>query len=342
VLQREIARATTVRDVARRCGRAVPLAGSLIDSGARPGQVTGMLTSSLDAATERLIELSVDELGPAPVAFVFIAMGSQGRGEVTLLTDQDNGIIFASPTGGGDDQAGDYFRRLGTMVCDGLRESGYPLCGGQVMASEPKWCRSLTAWLSAYDEWMGRAAPQDIADLSVLLDLRAVHGDPDLAQHLLRRIHATLPGEPAVLYQFSRNALSFTPPIRLPGDIYIGGPEHGGRIDVKDALMPIVTYARVVAARHRIAQTHTLERIAALVELGVLSGSTGDDVTAAYDFLMGLRLQTQLAAIRAGQPASSSVEIGKLGQRQKDSLRQAFEQIEGLQRRIEQEFPGAG
>lgn len=342
VLQREIARAPTVRDVAERCGRALPLAGSLIDSGARPGQVTSMLTSTLDAATERLIELSIEVLGPPPAAFVYMAMGSQGRGEVTLLTDQDNGIIFATPTGADGDGAEDYFRRLGAMVRDGLRESGYPLCGGQVMASEPKWCRSLAAWLIACDEWIGRAAPQDIADLSVLLDLRAVHGDADLAQELLRRIHASLPGEPAVLYQFSRNALSFTPPIRLPGNIYIGGPEHGGRIDLKDALMPIVTYARVIATRHRVVQTHTLQRIAALVDLGVLSGSTGDEVTAAYDFLMGLRLQTQLAATRAGQPASSSVEIGRLGQSQKDLLRQAFEQIEGLQRRIEQEFPGAG
>ena len=121
-----------------------------------------------------------------------------------------------------------------------------------------------------------------------------------------------------MLYQFSRNALSFAPPIRLPGNIYIGGPEHGGRIDLKDALMPIVTYARVVATRHRVLPTHTLQRIAALVDLGVLSGSTGDEVTAAYDFLMGLRLQTQLAATKAGQPASSSVEVGRLGQSQEE------------------------
>ena len=129
----------------------------------------------LDTATERLIELAVDELGPPPAAFAFIAMGSQGRGELTLLTDQDNGIIFATARGADSDGAEDYYGRLGAMVRDGLRESGYPLCGGQVMASEPKWCRSLSAWLSAR-RMDGRAEPQDIADLSVLLDVRGCMG----------------------------------------------------------------------------------------------------------------------------------------------------------------------
>ena len=95
VLAREICRAATADEVARSCARTAPLVKTLLDSSARPRHVTNMLASICDAATERLIQLAIDDLGPPPAPFAFIAMGSQGRQEQTLLTDQDNGIIFA-------------------------------------------------------------------------------------------------------------------------------------------------------------------------------------------------------------------------------------------------------
>jgi CBS domain-containing protein len=343
VLLREIARADTPEDVARCCDRAVLLAGSLMDSSARPRHILSMLTSICDAATERLIELSVEELGPPPSAFAFIAMGSQGRQELTLLTDQDNGIVFAVTADSDPDQVADYFLRLGTRVCEGLQRAGYAFCRGQVMASNPSWCRSLPDWLSTYDAWVRRAEPQDIADLSVFLDFRVVHGDAGLVQELHRRIDATLPEEPAVLYQFARNALTFKPPMRLPGNIYLGGAaEHAGKIDLKDALLPIVAFARVYAVRHRIIQTHTLERIDALADRELLQSSSREEIAAVYDFLMQLRLQSQLAEIRAGRPPTSSVQLAKLGHTQRELLKQAFAQIAAVQKKIGYEFPEGG
>jgi PAS domain S-box-containing protein len=343
VLLREIARAGTQDEVARCCGRAIPLAGSLMDSSTRPRHITSMLTSICDAATQRLIELSVEEMGLPPAPFAFIAMGSQGRGEQTLLTDQDNGIIFAATGDPDADGVGDYFLRLGTRVCDGLQRAGYAYCRGKVMANDPRWCHSLPGWLSVFDTWVRRAEPQDIADLSVFVDFRVVHGDAGLVNELRGRILATLPEAPAVLYQFARNALTFKPPIRLPGNIYLGGgAEHAGEIDLKDALMPIVAYARVDALRHRITHTHTLERIDALADRDLLPSSSRDEIAAVYDFLMQLRLQSQLAAIRAGRPPTSSVQVAKLGHTQRELLRQAFTQIAAVQKRIGYEFPEAG
>jgi PAS domain S-box-containing protein len=343
VLLREIARARTGEDVARRCERATPLAGSLADSGARPRHVTSMLTSICDAATARLIELAVEELGPPPAAFAFIAMGSQGRQEVTLLTDQDNGIVFAATEAADQDGVADYFLRLGARVCDGLVRAGYRACRGRVMASEPRWCRSLPAWLSAYDAWVGRAEPQDIADLNVFLDFRIVHGETELVHDLRRHVHATLPREPAVLYQLTRNALIFKPPIRLPGNIYLGGAaEHAGQIDLKDALMPIVAFARAYAARHRVVQTHTLERIDALSDREVVAASSRDEIAAVFDFLMQLRLEGQIAAIRAGQPPTSSVQLDSLNHTQRELLRQAFTQIAAVQKKVDFELPEGG
>jgi PAS domain S-box-containing protein len=343
VLLREIARAASAEAVARCCERAIPLAGSLLDSSARPRHVTSMLTSVCDAATVRLIELAIEELGAPPASFAFLVLGSQGRQEQTLLTDQDHAIVFAAPGPAHPAEASNYFLRLGAWVRDGLEKAGYPVCRGQVMASEPKWCRSLPDWLARYDAWLARAEPQDVTDLSVFLDFRLVHGDVTLADELRRRVHATLPRDPALVYQLTRNALAFRPPIRLPGNIYLGGGvEHGGHIDLKDALMPIVAFARAYAARHRVTETHSLERLDALAAQEVLAGPSRDEVATVFDFLTQLRLETQLAAVRAGRTATSTVQLAALGHTQRELLRQSFARIAEIQKRIDFEFPEGG
>jgi CBS domain-containing protein len=314
-----------------------------MDVSARPRHVTSTLTSIYDAATVRLVELALAELGPPPAPFAFIAFGSQGRAEVHLLSDQDSGMIYALPDGADAQETADYFLRLGTRVCDGLAAAGYPYCRGKVMASDLRWCRSLGDWVATYDGWLRRAEPQDITDLSVFLDLRLVHGDADLVSDLRRHVHSTLPDQRGVQYLLVRNALTFRPPLRLPGNIYLGGAsESSGRFDLKDALQPIVAFARVYAERHRISVTHTVERIAALADRELLPEGSREEISDAYDFLMGLRLETQLADIREGRPGTSTVELGALSHTQRELLRAAFTQIAEVQKTAEREFPEVG
>ena len=173
VLTREISRAATPDEVARCTERTPPLVKALMDSSARPRHVTNMLASICDAATERLVQMAIADLGPPPAPFAFIAMGSQGRQEQTLVTDQDNGIIFAPSADADLSQISDYFLRLGKQVCDGLNRAGYPLCRGQVMASNPRWCRSLADWVSGFDAWVHKS------------DAAGNHG----AEHFLRFPH---------------------------------------------------------------------------------------------------------------------------------------------------------
>ncbi|RPH59773.1 MAG: PAS domain-containing protein, partial [Chloroflexi bacterium] len=167
VLAREISRSATPEEVARRTERTPPLVKTLLDSSARPRHVTNMLASICDSATERLVQLAIDELGTPPTAFAFIAMGSQGRQEQTLVTDQDNGIIYAPSAESDPEQVNEYFLRLGKRVCGGLNRAGYPLCRGGVMAGNLRWCRSLSDWISGFDEWIHKSEPQEIIDLSI-------------------------------------------------------------------------------------------------------------------------------------------------------------------------------
>jgi PAS domain S-box-containing protein len=342
VLSREISRAKSPDEVAHSSGRTSLLVRTLMDSSARPRHVTNMLASICDAATERLIQLAVDELGKPPAPFAFIAMGSQGRQEQTLVTDQDNGIIFAPPADADPRHAAEYFLQLGQRVCDGLNQAGYPYCRGGVMASNPRWCRSLPDWLSGFDEWALKSEEQEVIDLSIFFDFRTVYGDMALTSELRQHIHKALQDTPAFLHHLARNALAFKPPIRLPGNIYLSGgaTEHAGEINLKDAMMPMVSFARLYALRHQIDQTPTLKRIEALTERNVILPSSRDEIIAAYDFLMQLRLQTQLASIQSGQNPQNIIHPGKLGYIQQELLKQAFTQIAAVQKKVGYDFLG--
>jgi PAS domain S-box-containing protein len=342
VLAREIARSATAGEVARHTARTPPLVKALMDSSARPRYVTSMLASICDAATERLVQLAIAELGLPPATFAFVAMGSQGRQEQTLVTDQDNGIIFAPPAGADLAEVSDYFLHLGRLVCDGLDRAGYPLCRGGVMASNPRWCRSLDDWIAGFQTWVHKSTPQEVMELSIFFDLRTVYGDTELTHELRRAIHRVLAGEPAFFHHFAQNALQFKPPFRLLGNIYLGGgaTEHAGEINLKDAMMPMVGFARLYALRHQINRTHTLERMEALGERGLILPSSRDEIVAAYDFLMQLRLQTQIAAIQAGRPPQNLIHPARLGYMQQESLKQAFAQIAAVQKKVSYDFLG--
>ena len=210
------------------------------------------------------------------------------------------------------------------------------------MAGEAKWCRSLPDWIATYDAWLRHMGAQDVADLSIFLDFRLVRGDAALAGELRRRVHATLPEQRGVQYLLARNALAFRPPLRLPGNIYLGSAaESSGRFDLKDALQPIVAFARVYAERQRIVATHTMDRIAALADRDLLPAGSREEIVDAYDFLMGLRLQTQLDDIRNGREPTSVVELSALTSLQRELLRGSFAAIADVQKTAEREFPEA-
>ncbi|MGD8684622.1 MAG: DUF294 nucleotidyltransferase-like domain-containing protein, partial [Chloroflexota bacterium] len=343
VVLRDIARAASVEEVARRCERTVPLAAGLLGSTSLPRPVNSTLTSVYDAATVRLLELALEELGPSPAPFAWMAFGSQGRGEVHLTSDQDTGLVFGVPEGSDAEELGAWFRGLGERVSEGLAAAGYPLCRGRVMASERKWCRSLPDWIETYDGWLRRMEGQDVADISVFLDFRLVRGDAALVGELRRHVHETLPSQRGVQYLLARNALAFRPPLRLPGNIYLGGAaESSGRFDLKDALQPIVAFARVYAERQRIVARHTMERINALADRDLLPSGSREEIADAYDFLMGLRLATQLESIRVGQEPTSVVELSALTAIQRELLRGSFGAIASVQKVAEREFPDVG
>lgn len=341
-LTSEIAQAAVVEDVVRSCRRTAATVKALLDSGAHPRNVTRLVSSVCDAATERFVQLAVEELGPPPARFAFVALGSQGRQEQTLVTDQDNAIIYVPPEPkAGAPDAAVYFQELGRRVCGWLNEAGYPFCRGRFMAQNPVWTRPLEAWKTHFSYWAMRAEPKELLIFALFFDFRAVCGDAAVVEELRRHVFAALRESPAFFPHFARDALNFKAPVMLLGRILIGGARNApDTLDLKAATMPVVAFARLYALRHDIAQTGTLDRLDALAEGGWITPASRDEITVTYAVLTRLRLQRQVQCAHEGLAPDNLVELRALGYTDRTLLRQAFAHIRVLQRRIAYDFLG--
>ncbi|HNI72960.1 MAG TPA: DUF294 nucleotidyltransferase-like domain-containing protein, partial [Accumulibacter sp.] len=174
------------------CGELVSLAGELPElwrnlarRGESPAVLGHIVAGVADALTSRLLTLCEARLGPLPAAYAWIAFGSQGRQELSLYSDQDNALIFADRI----DSAGrEYFAQLARQVCDGLAACGFIPCPGEMMATNPRWRQSVSAWRAEFSDWFEATDPHKARLAANLFDLRWVHGDAALVQPLRRQI----------------------------------------------------------------------------------------------------------------------------------------------------------
>jgi len=341
VMTREIARAAAVDDLAAIYERLPRLVGALIDSGAKPRNVTRVITAAQDAVVRRLIALAETALGPPPGPFTFVALGSEGREEKTLVSDQDNAIVYADPDPEQAARTAAYFLALGGSVCDGLAKIGIPYCKGGIMAKTEEWCQPLSRWKEHFSRWIETAKPQDFLEINMFFDFRSVHGDPgllfELRQHINRRLRAT----PPFFVNYAQNALLYKPPLGYFGALVseaIGTQPRA--FDLKDALRPIVGFARLYALQHGLTATNTLDRLQQLLEREAVRRSVCEEAVAAYHLLMELRLARQAAALRGSEPPGNDVDLRALTAIQASMLKQALLQVASIQRQIQQDFVG--
>ncbi len=181
------------------------LVRALFDSGLSAIHISQIVSSLNDALVKRLVALSVAQLGAAPTPYAWIVFGSEGRLEQTLLTDQDNALIYADDS----DAARAYFATLAKQVVDGLIQAGFPPCAGGFMATH--WCKPLAAWQELFGQWIRLPKPQALLDAAIFFDFRAVAGDLPLAP--LEEIITTAKIEKRFLAQMTRDAIVFHPPL---------------------------------------------------------------------------------------------------------------------------------
>jgi|GEM_PF-118715 len=342
VLLNQIEQAATPEAVVEGCRCLPDLTKSLLDCGAHPHLITRMISSVCDAATLRFIALAEAEFGPVATPFVWLALGSQGRQEMTLASDQDNAILYEAPPDPAElpriEQA---LQQIGRFVCDWLNQAGFAFCRGEAMASNPRWCQPLTVWQQYFSDWIESAEPKPLLEFSIFFDFRPVYGPAELANQLRRQVSASLQARPAFFPLFAQNSLLFKPPARGLGRLLSGGGgDHPDLLDLKEALMPIVSFARLYALRQGVEPTHTIDRLKALGEADMLPATSCQEIIEAYEFIMRLRLQHQALQSATGQTPDNAINYRKLGQLEQTLLNQSFSLIAAIQKRISYDFLG--
>ncbi|MBR9977151.1 MAG: hypothetical protein KFH87_03600, partial [Bacteroidetes bacterium] len=304
----------------------------LIESGAGVRNMMHAMTVVSDAIVHSLIRLAIDEYGPPPVKFVFLAMGSEGRSEQTLVTDQDNAILYEDVPEGEQEHVHAWFLRFGTFICDALNEVGYAWCKGNVMAKNPKWCRPLRTWQHYFSGWVENADPKDLLDVSIFFDFRVVYGDETLGTRLASHLRDILSGNNAFFVYLAQNALRIKPPTWQF--------KAAEQVELKWAMLPLVDIARIYALKHHVSETNTMKRFARLHEQDVFSVAGYRDIVQAYAFLMELRYRHQAALLAENAPANNTINTHELGEIQKATLRRVLSQIEDFQSRLSLDFKG--
>ncbi len=334
-----IKNASQVNEVAVLCKKTSGLVVSLLENGTSSIAISYMISTISDLVLQKIIDLSINEIGDPPVPYTFLTLGSHGRQSVTLFSDQDNAIIYKL-SGKEDEKAvQEYFLKLGTMVCDAFELAGYRKCTGRMIASNPDWCKSLSIWKAYFEEWIRNPEPQKIVEFSILFDFRPVSGAAELAAELRDFIYSEIAETPFFLSLIAQNALIFKTPMRLFGNIVAsGGKNHPGRIDVKTPVLAIVGFARLYSLKHTIRESNTLLQLDKIKGLGILLDSEHRDIVAAYETLMRLRLWNQVLAIEHNQQLDNWISHGKLSRIEEVVLKASFKEIDDLQGLIQRDF----
>lgn len=310
-------------------------------------EILNIMSEFHDRLTRRVIQLCEDEMvsrgrGISPVEYCWINMGSAGRREQTLRTDQDNAIIYADSEPGGEEQVKQYFKELAVLINDGLEKCGFTKCPGNVMASNPKWCRSLSQWQGTVRKWgegVGRN-PEYVRMLTILLDFRPVYGDLELANALWDGIFATYREFVSVTHFLTQDDLQARVPVSMWGGLQVNkfGP-HKDEINLKNAVsVHIVNCMRIYALSRGLTNTSTFGRIKALVRIGILSKDDADFIRAAFETLLMFRIRENIRKVKQGKKADDYVNVVNLTKRERQILKDAFAAVSRLQKITSSEF----
>ncbi|WP_299312099.1 putative nucleotidyltransferase substrate binding domain-containing protein [uncultured Halomonas sp.] len=260
-----------------------------------------------------------------------MVMGSEGRGEQILKTDQDNGLILADGLEWPD--CAEQMQRL----TETLIELGYPPCPGNIMVSNPEWVGTVKQWHVRIARWAEKRDGDSLMKLAIMLDSHAVAGNPALLDRVRDELFARCAGDELLLSYFARTILRFSTPLTLFGSLK--RPQHG--IDIKKGgIFPIVHGVRVMALERRIRPTSTLERLDALAADGRLEPRFAEDLGEALSLFTELRLKQQLARLEGDDEERSPdrVVVQELSSLERDLLREALHIVKDFKQRLSHRF----
>ncbi len=263
-----------------------------------------MITSSVsDSVIRRIIALTIEEIGEPPVGFSFICLGSEGRKEETLFTDQDNAIIYEDVPAANEIYVDEYFSRLGEKVCDSLNYIGYSFCKGKIMAKNQQWCKPISVWEGYFANWITTPEPQNVLEATIFFDFRNIYGDEKFSDRLRKSISKLIKERDLFLYHMAYN--TFNTKLQQVSSGSIISDRSTDTIDLKEAVTLITMFTRTYSLQNNIWYSNTIERLNALRANQIINVTTIDEILFAYNYLMKLRFRNQIELSAGKLPMSN-------------------------------------
>ena len=340
-LVRDVATADTVEEMAAVTARIPRLLTQLVAANNGHEVVTRLITDIADTVTRRLLKLAETSLGPAPVPYLWLACGSQGRQEQTGVSDQDNCLILDDAATPEDMR---YFKALAKFVSDGLNGVGYVYCPGDMMATADRWCQPRAVWQRYFRGWIDTPSTEAQMLASVMFDLRPIGGHTALFRDLQAETLAMASKNSIFVAHMISNSLKHQPPLGLlRGFATIRSGEHKNHIDMKhNGVVPVADLARVYALSGRLTEVNTRARIEAAESAGVVSVSGARDLIEAYDLIARLRLENQAALVKSGRKPDNFLAPSDLSDFERSHLRDAFVVVRTMQSALGQRAGALG
>jgi CBS domain-containing protein len=273
---------------------------------------------------QQLLALAEAKLGPPPVPYCFLALGSMARNEQLVVTDQDNALVLDNRFDTALHDA--YFKELAAFVSDGLAQCGYTYCSGGIMATNAQWRQPLKVWERYFSEWIEQPTAETLLSANIFFDLDGVWGKIEWAEKLRALIAQKAKGQSRFLASMARNALLRTPPLGFFKDFVVEADgRHSKAINLKRrGTAPMADLIRVHALAVGSQAQNSFERLKDVVAAGVLPPGRGQDLHDTLEFISTVRIRNQANDLAAGLEPDNSIEPDKLSAFERKSLRDAF------------------
>lgn len=316
------------------------LAYALLAQGTSANHICRIVTELNDVLTARVIERELRNDNLQQVPLVWLALGSEGRGEQTFVTDQDNAILFSDAAGPDPQSVRSRLLPAAQRINNVLDRLGFPLCKGGIMAGNPRCCLSLTEWRQKFSDWIDRGDPESLLGAAIFFDFRPLWGDASFAQSLRDWLAAASADNRRFQRQMAEQALVNTPPLGTLRDFRV--TEHEGQpntIDLKvNGTTPFVDVGRILALGTGVQPSSTVSRLAGAAARLHVDTHESDAWNEAFWYLMLLRLRGQHEAIRLHQPPDNLIDPTRLNELDRRILKEALRQAQSLQTRLRLEY----
>ncbi|HHX8509534.1 DUF294 nucleotidyltransferase-like domain-containing protein [Vibrio diabolicus] len=280
---------------------------------------------------QRLAELAEQELGPAPIPYCLVAMGSMARDEQLIVTDQDNALILDNSYD--VEMHGKYFEKFAKFVCDGLAACGYAYCTGDIMATNPEWRKTRAEWEECFGNWIDNPTPERLLNSNIFFDLLGVHGRVKWAEQLSSFIVRRAKRNNRFLACMAYNAIRRTPPLGFFKDFVMEKDgRHRNSINLKRrGTAPLADLIRVHSLAIGSRSQNSFDRLDDINDAGILPKGRGMDLRDAMELIYMVRIRHQALDIENGDEPDNNIEPENMSEFERRNLKAAFQILSNAQ-----------